>query len=43
MLAIAVSVIGFIVINPEASKRRFAARATPPASQSHPMRAVLAK
>ncbi len=29
ILAIAVSVIGFLVINPEASKRRFAARALP--------------
>lgn len=43
LLAIVVSVIGFLVIDPEASKRRFAARAVPPAPRAHPVRAALAK
>ncbi|VTU30486.1 MFS transporter [Variovorax sp. PBL-E5] len=43
VLAIAVSVIGFLIINPEASKRRFAARALPATPRVRPVGAALAK
>ncbi|MDQ2735982.1 MAG: MFS transporter [Pseudomonadota bacterium] len=43
VLAIAVSVIGFLIINPEASKRRFAARSLPIEPRPHSMSAALAK